>query len=994
MKTFRIVITATTILFLAALIGVNWKNVTAAPDSPLPHTLQTTFTNRIWPLVIEHCLSCHNSTTQEGKLSLSEFSTISAILKNHAVWETILERVEAEEMPPQSDSKQLTQGERSDLVNWIRDLRDFEANRRAGDPGIVLARRLSNAEYDHTIRDLTGVDIRPTREFPVDPANQAGFDNSGESLTMSPALVKKYLTAARGVADHLVLLPDGFVFAPDAAVAETDRDKFCVQQIVRFYHRHDVDLADYFFACWQYKHRSELGLTTADLEDLARDFNRVSGPGDQTARPSHSPADPPAHLSRTVGKRLSGKYLKIVWKALTDPVAEGPLRQLQEEWKKLSNDVTQQAEVQVECQRLRELVVTLRKELDRPVEKLHVKGNSDGSQPLILWWNRQIADRRMRYVGTGENPHFDAARQRFCETFPNAFSITSRGLYADPNLGNDVRLLTAGFHLMQGYFRDDAPLYDLVLNAAEQAELDSLWQNLNFVTLAPIRQYKDFLFFERAEPPQFAGGPEFDFARPENKDVTSEPRLNQMRTLYLAKARENEASPAAIEAIEHYFDSMIEDVRWIEETQLSSRKRHLEALIHFAERAYRRPLTEQEREEELTFYHHLRHDDALSHEDAMRDCVASILMSPHFCFRVDLAEPDQDIQPLNDFELANRLSYFLWSSMPDEELLVHAREQNLHEPAVLLGQVHRMLQDDRVYGLATEFAGNWLGFNRFDEHNSVDRERFPAFDATLRHAMYDEPIRLFIDVAQQNRSLFDFLHSPDTFVNSVLAKHYGMPIEFPNDSSGQEWVHVPNAADFGRGGLLPMSIFLTRNSPGLRTSPVKRGYWVVRNLLGEHIPPPPPEVPELPKDEAQLGELSLPQILARHRNHQACSGCHQRFDSIGLAFEGFDPIGGRRDRDLGGRPIEAKGRYPDDVDREGLDGLRTYLAEQRRDDFVNNFCRKLLTYALGRSLLLSDQATIKRMRQSLEADDHRFVRAVEEIVTSPQFLHKRGRNPD
>ena len=189
-----------------------------------------------------------------------------------------------------------------------------------------------------------------------------------------------------------------------------------------------------------------------------------------------------------------------------------------------------------------------------------------------------------------------------------------------------------------------------------------------------------------------------------------------------------------------------------------------------------------------------------------------------------------------------------------------------------------------------------------------------------------------------------------------------------------------------------MAVFLTANSPGLRTSPVKRGYWVVRRMLGEQIPPPPPEVPELPKDEAKPGDLTLPQLLARHRDNKSCAGCHQRFDSVGLVFEGYGPIGERRDRDLGGRPVDAKATFPDGSEGTGLDGLRRYLAEQRQDDFVENLCRKLLAYALGRSLLLSDEATIKTMRQRLAADGYRFDSLVESIVTSPQFLNKRGKD--
>jgi hypothetical protein len=325
--------------------------------------------------------------------------------------------------------------------------------------------------------------------------------------------------------------------------------------------------------------------------------------------------------------------------------------------------------------------------------------------------------------------------------------------------------------------------------------------------------------------------------------------------------------------------------------------------------------------------------------------------------------------------------------MPDAELLGHAAAGDLHEPAVLKAQTRRMLRDPKVRGLATEFGGNWLDFRRFEEHNAVDRGRFPAFTNELRSAMFEEPVRYLIDVAQKDRPVLDLLYADDTFVNRVLAKHYSMP-----EPRGDEWVHVEDAGRFGRGGVLPMGVFLTRNAPGLRTSPVKRGYWVVRRVLGETIPPPPPTVPELPKDEAKLGELTLPQVLARHREKKSCAACHRRFDSVGLVFENYGPVGERRSKDLGGRPVETVATFPDGKDRDGLAGLRDYLRERRQDDYLDNLCRKLFAYALGRTLLPSDEPALAEMRKRLAADGFRFDGLVESIVTTPQFLNKRGRD--
>jgi hypothetical protein len=201
---------------------------------------------------------------------------------------------------------------------------------------------------------------------------------------------------------------------------------------------------------------------------------------------------------------------------------------------------------------------------------------------------------------------------------------------------------------------------------------------------------------------------------------------------------------------------------------------------------------------------------------------------------------------------------------------------------------------------------------------------------------------------------------------------------------------VEDARLYGRGGLLPMAVFLTKNAPGLRTSPVKRGYWVVRRLLGEKIPAPPAQVPELPADEAKLGDLTLREVLVRHRADRSCAGCHERFDAIGLTFEGYGPVGERRTTDLGGRPVDTRATLPGGAEGDGVEGLRAYLRDRRQDEFVDNLCRKLLAYALGRTLLPSDDELVEEMRRKLAANGYRFGTLIEAIVTSPQFLNKRG----
>ena len=408
----------------------------------------------------------------------------------------------------------------------------------------------------------------------------------------------------------------------------------------------------------------------------------------------------------------------------------------------------------------------------------------------------------------------------------------------------------------------------------------------------------------------------------------------------------------------------------------------------------------------MAFYRSLREKSNLSHEEAMRDLIVNVLMSPHFSYLVagaprpapvaslagplrpaplrDLLDANDRTRPLSDFALASRLSYFLWSTMPDEELTARATAGDLRKEAVLVAEVRRMLKDERAMRLATEFGGNWLDFRRFDENNTVNRERFPAFSNELRDAMFQEPIRFISDVIRNDRSVLEMLYGNYTFANPVLAKHYGMPAK----GAADEWVRIDNAREYTRGGLLPMAAFLTQNSPGLRTSPVKRGYWVARRVLGEVIPPPPPTVPELPKDEAQL-DMPLREVLAKHRNNAACSGCHSRFDSFGLTFEGYGPVGETRAKDLAGHAVDTNATFPGGSQGTGLAGLQRYIRANREKDFLDNLCRKILVYALGRSLMLSDEPLIQRMNAKLAAGGYRISSLIETIVTSPQFVKKR-----
>jgi len=609
------------------------------------------------------------------------------------------------------------------------------------------------------------------------------------------------------------------------------------------------------------------------------------------------------------------------------------------------------------------------------------------------------------FVPSGQRKAYEASFARFSAVFPDAFYIRERGRFYPDDSEDQGRLLSAGFHNVMGYFRDDTPLMELVLDEEQRKELDRLWMEFDTIADFTTRTYVQFFFNQSGEIE--GRGRESGSFRPSDQEVTSERVIFGIRDAYLAKASAKD-DELGREAIREHFARVNTMIRGVERARLESQPKHLESLLQLAARAYRRPLIESEKESLRTYYRSLREQSALTHEDAMRDMVTLVLMSPDFSYRLETAEPKQVTQIaapkpscrkpaavatvpstklLSGAAMASRLSFLLWSSLPDAELSTLGANGDLLKPEALAGQVRRMLKDEKAKALSIEFAGNWLEFRRFEDHNSVDRTRFTEFTNELRQAMFEEPVRFIDDLIRNGKPMTEVLYGKHTFVNAVLARHYGM-----NEMiriRGAEWVRVSNARFYGRGGLLPMAAFLTKNSPGLRTSPVKRGYWVAKTLLGESIPPPPPQVPELPNDESKM-ELPLREMLAKHRANASCAGCHARFDGFGLAFESYGPVGERRKMDLAGRIVDTRAEFPGGAQGSGIEDLLSYIKASREKDFTNNLVRKLLVYALGRGLQLSDEPLVESMKKSFAENDFKFSALLESIVMSLQFREQRN----
>ncbi|CAN5500339.1 hypothetical protein BH23VER1_BH23VER1_11840 [soil metagenome] len=492
------------------------------------------------------------------------------------------------------------------------------------------------------------------------------------------------------------------------------------------------------------------------------------------------------------------------------------------------------------------------------------------------------------------------------------------------------------------FYREDHHLRRLLLDDREAAEIDRLWDELRFVSEDALKLVD---VFEQL----------WQYATQDGDPTTFEP----MREPILQGAAAFRDRRAAAEPA------------------------HLAAVVGLAARAWRRPLAAAEADSLRAFYAGLRAGE-LAHDEAIRLTLARVLVAPAFLYKLETPPPTTAPAPVSATELATRLSYFLWSSAPDAELAALAADGTLRDPDVLAAQARRMLGDARVRRLATEFGSQWLHVRDFDQLDEKSARHFPEF-AGVRGALHEEPIRFFTDHFQNDRPVLELLDADHAFVDGTLANHYEI-----GDPEEAGWRRVDGMRALGRGGVLGFGATLAKQSGASRTSPVLRGNWISETLLGERLPRPPSGVPVLP-EEPPPG-LTERQLTAQHSSDPSCARCHDRIDPLGFSLENFDGIGRFRTEDAAGHPVDARARTVDGVELEGIDGLRRYLLTQRRDDFLRQFCRKLVGFALGRGVLLSDAPLLDAMVGRLQAGDGRVGLAVEMVVRSPQFREIRGRD--
>jgi hypothetical protein len=996
------------------------------------------------------------------------------VIKHPPTWQKVAEMIANGLMPPE-EAEQPSAHQRRRLERWVGAYLSLEARRHAGDPGRVILRRLNNAEYTYTLRDLIGVEtLDPAREFPADGAAGEGFTNTGGSLVMSPALVTKYLDAAKEVATHAVLLPDGFRFSPHTTARDWTDD--ILRQIRQFYSEFSeagggsqVNLQGIVFETNQGGRlpvEKYLAATLVERDALAAGRKTI------------------ASAAREHG--LNAKYLGILWENLSRGQSSFLMDEFRAKWRQAKPEDAPNLAADVAAwqqslwsfssvgligrqggpKRWMEPVdpLTARQEIrfkiptppagDEIVISLVAAAAGDGNEGDFVNWQaprlvskgrpdlllrdvrRAASERNESSFGLdpemfGRHPNgraIDAAD--LCVQSPSVIAIrlpvdlaadceliTSAVLDKEAGAEGSVQVaVVAGKPAIEsGLLRGEnvataqagaswsgakqvvnsAPILVTEGSAAERrfkAAFEDFRQRfppaLCYTKIVPVDEVISVTLFYREDDHLVrlmlddAQRQRLDRLWDELHFVSRDALTSVDALAQLLEFATQDADPKVFEPLRQPINDRATAFR---QRLLDSEPKQIDALIDFAARAYRRPLSAEEESGLRGLYAQLRLEE-IPHEQAFRLTLARVLAAPAFLYRIETPVAGSAQGPVTNWELATRLSYFLWASQPDDKLRNVAEAGRLQDSDELVAQMRRMLQDAKTRRLATEFACHWLQIDDFQRLDEKSERHFPTF-TSLRGDMAEESILFFTDLFQHNGSVLDILDADYTFLNEDLARHYGIP-----GVSGSDWRRVNGVKKFSRGGVLAQATTLAKQSGASRTSPILRGTWISEVLLGERLPKPPPGIPPLPDDEAATEGLTIRQLVEKHVSDPSCAVCHRRIDPYGFSLEAFDAIGRLRVKDLGDRPIDTRATTMDGAEFDGLEGLRNYLLTKRRDAFLRQFCRKLLGYALGRSVQLSDDPLLAEMQRELAAHEFKVHAAVESIVRSRQFREIRGKD--
>jgi hypothetical protein len=869
------------------------------------------FAEDIRPLLQKYCLDCHNAEKKKGEVDLTHFGSMQEVMKDFKLWQTMLQQVEEEEMPPKKPLP--SAAEREEIVALLRKgIESVDWSQQKGIERITLP-RLGKTEYNNTLRDLLGIDFEPGKLLLDDGPGLSGFTNDRDALFISPALAEQLFDAAE--------------YALQAALN-------LKQKPFKKHYESEKMLM------------TERGARPEELPGGGVGYS-LAGAGQRTL---YDEVNVPADGWYRMKVKLVGRGGDAGVRLRIDNEPRAWLLCVEAQPQEQTIDLllragTHQMTWNIDNTGLREnkqpvLAATPRARkkggypvFDQPkaapvVHEAAIQNAPDLPEPAG-------ASAEVKKLVAGINRAFGSMQMRI---------EYLRAVTPDGN-PNDLR----SFYNLLPERTQSLTLYKQQLAKAMSVPVGEIDRQIEAANTDKLRSNRQVV----AESLAVLGVP-FDPASLIGSSRTAEP------------AKPRRIGAPGIDWIEIEGPVSPADAKPREIFQSDAKA----ALTAFLPRAFRRPLREGELEKHLALYEKTR-TRGESHEQSLKLAFAAALTAPSFLFRDEL-RPGK----LDDHQLASRLSYYLWMTMPDDELRALADAGKLRDDATLRAQVKRMMASEKARAFTSTFLGQWLGFAGLGSEHVPDAKKFRDFTPSLAEAMRLEPVLVFENLLRSGGSLTSLLDSRETFANADLAAIYGL------DVSGEAMQQV-KFADDKRAGLLGMAAVLTASSTPNRTSPVIRGKWVLETLLGRKLAEPPADAGQLDDKAGDRGK-TLREELAAHRRNESCASCHDKIDPIGFGLENFDAIGRFRSQEAG-KPVDASGTLPGGIDINGPAELRGAIQKHHTDEFLRNITQRLTAFALGRALKPQDEGLIRELLAAMKQHDHRADALIESIVLSEAF---------
>jgi hypothetical protein len=865
----------------------------------------------IQPLLKTYCLDCHNPDKKKGDLDLTHFGSPQNVVKEFKLWQTMLQQVEEEEMPPKKPIP--SSGERERLVAFLRQgMASVDWSQQKGIDHVTLP-RLTKTEYNNTLRDLLGIDFEPGKLLLDDGPGLSGFTNDRDALFISPALAEQLFEAA----DYALGAALALSQAPAQRLFEAEK----MLMTERGSRPQELPGGGTGYSLAGAGQRTLFDEVTVPADGWYRFSVKHVGLGGNSGMRLRIDNESRAYVPCIEDKPqethiellLRAGSHQMTWNidnAQRRPATPAPVRKTRPV-PKGGYPVFDQAGAAPGVRTAAE--TNAPRFLPPPIAPDEVKKLA--GQLDRAFTSMQMRIEYLRAVTPGGNP---SDLRSFYNLLPER-----------------TESMVAVKHRLAQAMQTSVDEIDRSILLANEAKLASNRQVVGDTLKVLDLPFDPASLLGSAKSPaitkpQRVGAPGVDWIKVEGP---LPPAGSQPRALF-------QSDPRA-------------------------------ALAAFLPRAFRRPLRQGELEKHVLLYETAA-SRGESHNEALKLAFTAALTTPSFLFRDELRAGS-----LDDHQLANRLSYFLWMTLPDDELRALADSGQLRDATVLRAQVGRMIADPKARAFTSTFLGQWLGFAGLGTEHVPDAKKFRDFTPSLADAMKLEPVLVFENLLRTGGSLNRLLDGQETFANADLAALYELEGITSGDMQPVKWT------DDRRGGLLGMAAILTASATPNRTSPVIRGKWVLENLLGRKLAEPPADAGQLDSKAGDRGK-TLREELAEHRRNESCASCHDKIDPIGFGLENFDAIGRFRDTEAG-KPVDASGTLPGDLNFTGPAELRRLIVTRHQDEFLANLTRRLTAFALGRALKPQDEGLIRQLLADLKHAGYRADALVESIVLSEAF---------